>query len=94
MDYDQTWCRAMRGTSLQTLSNLAAIGGMRMRRFDFVAAYLQGELLDGETVYCFAPPGYTNARAPMVRTKFSASSNQSMGWLKQIAGGNAHSSHG
>lgn len=58
VDYDQTWCGAMRGTSLRTLSNLAAIGGMRMRRFDFVAAYLQGELLEGETVYCFAPPGY------------------------------------
>ena len=58
VDYDQTWCGAMRGTSLRTLSNLAAIGGMRMRRYDFVAAYLQGELLEGETVYCYAPPGY------------------------------------
>ena len=29
-----------------------------MRRYDFVAAYLQGELLEGETVYCYAPPGY------------------------------------
>jgi len=58
VDYDQTWCGAMRGTSLRTLSNLAAMGGMRMRRYDFVAAYLQGELLEGETVYCFAPPGY------------------------------------
>ena len=58
VDYDQTWCGAMRGTSLRTLSNLAALGGMRMRRYDFVAAYLQGELLEGETVYCYAPPGY------------------------------------
>ena len=32
VDYDQTWCGAMRGTSLRTLSNLAALGGMRMRR--------------------------------------------------------------
>ena len=29
-----------------------------MRRYDFVAAYLQGELLEGETVYCYPPPGY------------------------------------
>jgi len=29
-----------------------------MRRFDFVAAYLQGELLEGEVVYCCAPSGY------------------------------------
>ena len=28
-----------------------------LRRYGFVAAYLQGELLEGETVYCFAPPG-------------------------------------
>ena len=31
---------------------------MKMRRYDFVAAYLQGELLEGETVYCYPPPGY------------------------------------
>lgn len=48
----------MRGTSLRVLSNLAANSGMKMRRYDFVAAYLQGELLEGETVYCYPPPGY------------------------------------
>ena len=58
VDYDQTWCGAMRGTSLRVLSNLAANSGMKMRRYDFVAAYLQGELLEGETVYCYPPPGY------------------------------------
>eukprot|EP00965_Chrysotila_dentata_P052000 1726090-Pleurochrysis_carterae.AAC.1 len=29
-----------------------------MRRWDFVAAYLQGELQSGKVVYCHAPPGY------------------------------------
>eukprot|EP00965_Chrysotila_dentata_P063143 2092391-Pleurochrysis_carterae.AAC.1 len=29
-----------------------------MRRWDFIAAYLQGELEHGEVVYCRAPPGY------------------------------------
>ena len=58
VDYDQTWCGAMRSTSLRLLSNLAANSNMRMRRYDFVAAYLQGELLEGETVYCYPPPGY------------------------------------
>ena len=48
----------MRSTSLRVLSQLAANTGMRMRRYDFVAAYLQGELLEGETVYCYPPPGY------------------------------------
>ena len=46
VDYDQTWCGAMRGTSLRLLTELAARSHMRMRRWDFVAAYLQGELLE------------------------------------------------
>eukprot|EP00965_Chrysotila_dentata_P000262 8062-Pleurochrysis_carterae.AAC.1 len=29
-----------------------------MRRWDFVAAYLQGDLEQNEVVYCHAPPGY------------------------------------
>ena len=29
-----------------------------MRRWDFVAAYLQGELEEGEVVYCSPPTGY------------------------------------
>ena len=47
-----------RGTSLRLLSQLAANCNMRMRRWDFVAAYLQGELLEGEVVYCLPPPGH------------------------------------
>eukprot|EP00966_Prymnesium_polylepis_P214357 4964200-Prymnesium_polylepis.1 len=31
---------------------------MRMRRWDFVAAYLQGSLEEGEVVYYSLPPGY------------------------------------
>ena len=42
VDYDQTISAAMRPTSLRVLSALAARFGMRMRRWDFVAAYLQG----------------------------------------------------
>ena len=30
-----------------------------MRRWDFVAAYLQGNLEEGEVIYCSLPPGYT-----------------------------------
>eukprot|EP00965_Chrysotila_dentata_P062130 2058405-Pleurochrysis_carterae.AAC.1 len=44
VDFDQTFCAAMRGTSLRALASLAASMGMRMRKWDFVAAYLQGEL--------------------------------------------------
>ena len=48
----------MRGTSLRLLSAIAARSNMRMRRWDFVSAYLQGELIEGEVVYCLPPPGY------------------------------------
>eukprot|EP00965_Chrysotila_dentata_P056140 1860905-Pleurochrysis_carterae.AAC.1 len=37
---------------------------MRMRRWDFVAAYLQGELEHDEVVYCHAPPGNNRCRRP------------------------------
>ena len=58
VDYDQTHCSTMRSGSLRLLSALAAKHGLSMRRWDFVAAFLQGELLDDEVVYCSAPPGY------------------------------------
>ena len=57
VDFDQTHCAAMRGTSLRLLSALAGRHNLRMRRWDFVSAYLQGALEDGEVVYCHAPPG-------------------------------------
>jgi hypothetical protein len=58
VDYDQTFCAAMRGTSLRLLASLAAGLGLKMRRWDFVSAYLQGSLLEDEVVYCHMPPGY------------------------------------
>eukprot|EP00965_Chrysotila_dentata_P044174 1468252-Pleurochrysis_carterae.AAC.1 len=49
----------MRATSLRTLAALADKRGLSMRSWDFVAAYLQGELEAGEVVYyCHPPPGY------------------------------------
>ena len=61
VDYDQTFCAAMRAGSLRTLCSLSARLGLKMRRWDFVAAYLQGELEPGEVVYCSPPPGYSTA---------------------------------
>ena len=58
VDYDQTFCAAMRGTSLRLLCALSARLKLKMRRWDFVAAYLQGELEEGEVVYCSPPTGY------------------------------------
>ena len=52
VDYDQTFCAAMRSGSLRLLCSVAARFGFKMFRWDFVAAYLQGSLLEGEVVYC------------------------------------------
>eukprot|EP00965_Chrysotila_dentata_P202941 6181418-Pleurochrysis_carterae.AAC.3 len=63
VDYDQTFCATMRHTSLRALASIAAGTGMLIRRWDFVAAYLQGELQDGKVVYCHAPPGHSTTGA-------------------------------
>ena len=58
VDYDQTFCAAMRSGSLRLLCSLSARFGLAMYRWDFVAAYLQGSLLEGEVGYCSPAPGY------------------------------------
>ena len=52
VDFDQTHCATMRGTSLRILSAIAGQYNLSMRRWDFVSAYLQGDLEQGEVVYC------------------------------------------
>eukprot|EP00965_Chrysotila_dentata_P037097 1234301-Pleurochrysis_carterae.AAC.3 len=54
LHYNQTFCATMRPTSLRALASIAAGTGMLMRRWDFVAAYLQGKLQQGEVVCCAA----------------------------------------
>ena len=58
VDYDQTHSATMRPTTLRLLASQSARFGLTMHRWDFVAAYLQGELLEGEVVYCTPPTGY------------------------------------
>ena len=58
IDYDQTHSAALRSSSLRLLASLAAREQMGLHRWDFVSAYLQGELEEGEVVYCSSPPGY------------------------------------
>ena len=79
----------MRGTSLRVLSNLAANSGMHIRRYDFVAAYLQGELLEGETVYCYPPPGYESKGGDGQDQICRILKNLCTAWLKPVAVGNA-----
>ena len=58
VDYDQTFSAALRSPSLRLLAAYASQHEMKIRRWDFVSAYLQGELEEGEVTYCHAPPGY------------------------------------
>eukprot|EP00965_Chrysotila_dentata_P064787 2147871-Pleurochrysis_carterae.AAC.1 len=53
----------MRPTSLRALAAIANSENMKMRRWDFVAAYLQGSLEENEVVYCHAPLGYATLGA-------------------------------
>ena len=57
VDFDQTFCAAMRQSSLRVLSAAAARLNLAMNRWDFVSAYLQGELLADEVIFCRTPPG-------------------------------------
>ena len=59
IDYDQTFCATLRAGTLRVLCAASANWGLSMRRWDFVAAYLQGNLEEGEVIYCSLPPGYT-----------------------------------
>ena len=43
---------------MRALFAYAAKYSCSVRSVDWVAAYLQGELLEGEVVYCHMPPGY------------------------------------
>eukprot|EP00965_Chrysotila_dentata_P258452 6213222-Pleurochrysis_carterae.AAC.4 len=58
VDYNETFCSTMRATCLRVLAAIAARDRLSMRRWDFIAAYLQGELEQGEVVNCRPPPGY------------------------------------
>eukprot|EP00965_Chrysotila_dentata_P052118 1729726-Pleurochrysis_carterae.AAC.1 len=54
----------MRPTSLRSLAAIASSTGMSMRRWDFVAAYLQGDLETNEVVYCLGTPLSALTAAP------------------------------
>ena len=58
VDFDQVTCNTLQASSLRMLAALAALDQLHMRRWDFEAAYLQGDLEVGESVDCSAPPGH------------------------------------
>jgi hypothetical protein len=57
VDYDQTFAKPLRHASARGLFAYAARNRCNVRSVDFVAAYLQGEFIEGEVVYCKQPPG-------------------------------------
>ena len=57
-DFDQVWAGALRSASARSLFAYAARHGCSVQSIDWVAAYLQGELLEGENVFCHMPPGH------------------------------------
>ena len=57
VDYDQTFAKTLSHQSARGLFAYAARERCRVRSVDYVAAYLQGDFLEGEVVYCMPPPG-------------------------------------
>ena len=57
VDYDQTFAKPLRHASARGLFAYAARNKCNVRSVDFVAAYLQGEFIEGEVVFCKQPPG-------------------------------------
>ena len=60
-NYNQTFCSTLRMPSLRLLLNIAARRGLKARRRDLVAAFLQGILEDGEIAFMHQPAGHANA---------------------------------
>ena len=69
VDYDQTFSKTLSHHSARGLFAYAARERCGVRSVDYVAAYLQGEFLEGEVVYCLPPPGaptHDSAGRPLV----------------------------
>ena len=60
-NYNQTFCSTLRMPSLRLLLNVAARRGLKARRRDLVAAFLQGVLEDGEIAFMQQPAGHAHA---------------------------------
>jgi len=63
VDYDQTYLSTLRHSSVCVLIAIQARLGLKSRRHDLVAAFLQGSLLDDEIVFMKYPPGHTEVGA-------------------------------
>ena len=57
IDFDQTFAKPLRHASARGLFAYAARNRCSIRSIDFVAAYLQGDFIEGEVVYCLQPAG-------------------------------------
>ena len=69
VDYDQTFAKTLSHHSARGLFAYAARERCNVRSVDYVAAYLQGDFIEGEVVYCLPPPGaptHDSAGRPLV----------------------------
>ena len=58
VDYQQVFAAALRHSSARALFAFAARNKCKVRSVDLVAAYLQGQFIEGEVVYCYLPDGH------------------------------------
>ena len=58
IDYNQTFSDALKYESARSLFAMSARFGCKVRSIDLVAAYLQGDMLEGESVFCYPPAGH------------------------------------
>ena len=63
VNYDQTYSSTLRHSSVRVLIAIQARLGLKSRRHDLVAAFLQGSLLADEIVFMKYPPGHTEVGA-------------------------------
>ena len=60
LDYFNTYSPVTRLTSIRIILAIAVRYDWEIESFDFVGAYLNGELDDNEVIYMQSPPGYKN----------------------------------
>ena len=73
VDYDQTFSSTLRYSSARALFALAARRGCHVRSIDYVAAYLQGEFVEGEA-RCTAACRWATRRTTATATLTSSGS--------------------
>ena len=97
VDYDQTFCAAMRSSTLRLLCSVAARVGLEMFRWDFVAAYIYRAVWRMASAFTATLRLATSIWPELARTDglvFAAWTSRFTAWLRRVADGSAPSSRG